>query len=334
MNQIPTIRLIFDRKNTANNNTKAIVQIEILYNRKRKYISTGVKVFKNQWSIKSSSVINHADADELNQLINISVTNIRKYFLLLKEKNETFSFEKFDLFLSNMAGNENSFLDFMRERIYNRNLKASTIKHHLSTLKKLESFGHIQSFVDLTVNNIRSFDDFIRQTLTHQVSIHGVHKRLKVYVREAYERGYIKENPYNSIHIERGKSKGIRFLTSSELLKIENAELYDGVLERTRDLFIFACYTGIAYSDIQNLTSDNILKDGENYYIEGYRQKTNSHFFTPALTKAVQVLKKYNFKLPVVSLEQYNMRLKSLALAIGLKKLLVVMLRGIHSPLR
>ena len=98
-------------------------------------------------------------------------------------------------------------------------------------------------------------------------------------------------------------------------------------LEHVRDLFIFACFTGLAYIDVAGLTQDNIRKsfDG-NLWIMTKRQKTNTDVNVPLLDIPKMILKKYKGKLPngkilpVISNQKLNAYLKEIADVCGIKK--------------
>ena len=99
-------------------------------------------------------------------------------------------------------------------------------------------------------------------------------------------------------------------------------------LENVRDLFIFSCFTGLAYIDVANLTQDNIRKsfDG-NLWIITKRQKTNTDVNVPLLDIPKMILKKYKGNLPdgkilpVISNQKLNAYLKKLRMFAGLKEL-------------
>lgn len=78
-------------------------------------------------------------------------------------------------------------------------------------------------------------------------------------------------------------------------------------LASVRDLFVFSANTGLAYSDLArfNYHTDVVSRNGYPY-IDGARLKTGSHFFTPILPPALEVLKRYNYKLPIISNQKYN----------------------------
>ena len=98
-------------------------------------------------------------------------------------------------------------------------------------------------------------------------------------------------------------------------------------LENVRDLFIFSCFTGLAYIDVANLTQDNIRKsfDG-NLWIITKRQKTNTDVNVPLLDIPKMILDKYKDKfpngkiLPVISNQKLNSYLKEIADLCGIKK--------------
>lgn len=120
------------------------------------------------------------------------------------------------------------------------------------------------------------------------------------------------------------------FLTQTELSNIENHNFLIARLERVRDLFIFSCYTGIAYIDIMSLSQENIIKgiDG-NDWIFTSRQKTKEPVKVPLLSKSCSLIEKYknhpltqetNTLFPKITNEKVNFYLKEIALATGLKK--------------
>ena len=56
------------------------------------------------------------------------------------------------------------------------------------------------------------------------------------------------------------------YLTKEELDQLTNVFLKSKDLDRIRDIFLFSCYSGLAYGDIKQLSRHNILKDGEDDY--------------------------------------------------------------------
>lgn len=120
------------------------------------------------------------------------------------------------------------------------------------------------------------------------------------------------------------------FLSAAELSNLETYRLPLERLDRVRDLFVFSCYTGLAYADIMKLTSDqlSIGMDGNTWIITKL-QKTKTSVRVPLLQKARELLKKYEGHpitqvmgtlLPVITNEKLNLYLKEVAEAAGIKK--------------
>ena len=80
------------------------------------------------------------------------------------------------------------------------------------------------------------------------------------------------------------------------------------------------CYTGLAYSDAVEFTSDRLDTDGEYTFVTGRRKKTNEEYIVLLLPEAKAILEKYNYQLPKISNQQFNIRLKRIAKESGIDK--------------
>ena len=130
----------------------------------------------------------------------------------------------------------------------------------------------------------------------------------------------IPRNPYKLVTFNRGKSKERQPLLESELVLIREAQL-DSRLDRVRDLFIFAAYTGLAFCDTQAFDFATMtIQEGSMSYIDGSRIKTGTKFFTPILSPAMDVLKKYDYKLPKISNQKANDYLHLIQAKLDIKK--------------
>lgn len=319
----PSLRFVFDRRNIATDNKKASVYLEVAFCRKRRDVPTGIHLYKNEWDEKKR-IVNRSDAMSLNAQLEALQNKVRGLLIGMQNNNEEFTFEKFDVC---MKGTENtgSFMDYMYDCIAKRKIRDSTKRQHLSAYNILERFGKIKSFQDLTPSMIKAFDDFIRMDNENrsQVTIHGIHKRIKPYVEEAFRSGYIKENPYLKFRVARGKSKDREFLTMTEINAIKNKQGLNECLQRVRDIFLFGCYTGMAYSDIEKFNPEtDVSEDGGSLFITGHRKKTDTGFVVMLLPQAEEILRKYDNVLPVISLQNYNLFLKALGVACDIRKTL------------
>jgi integrase len=103
-------------------------------------------------------------------------------------------------------------------------------------------------------------------------------------------------------------------MTNAELNRIKSKVFSTDRLNQIKDIFLFSCYTGLAYIDIKNLKSSDIQigKDGEQWIIST-RKKTGAHTHIPLLQVALNIMGKYNQKraisgyvLPVPSNQKVN----------------------------
>lgn len=308
--EYPTLRFVFDRKKVATKEKKGLVQIEVCSERKRKWIGTGVKVYADQWDDKRK-VTARPDSLDLNMKLDLMMSNILEYVNSLIRRKVPFDFESLDVFLKN-SSESYSFIDFIVRRTDERKDRAEgTIKHYRTLVKVLEDFGRINYFHDLTRSNITMFDDYLRSKGIKDTTVYGYHKNMKAYINEAIRFGIISENPYVGFKINRGKSDKRKYLTYEEMRRMERCRITDPSVNRVRDLFLFQCYTGLAYSDLYKFDfASDVERRGNKFIIADRRVKTNEDYFIVLLSPAMEILRKYDFDLPVISNQKYNDYLK------------------------
>ena len=144
----------------------------------------------------------------------------------------------------------------------------------------------------------------------------------------ARENNLLQSDPFATYKI-RLKKVDRGYLTKDEVAKLIQKEYCSERLEQVRDLFVFACFCGLAYIDLKNLNSDNIRigVDGGKWIITK-RQKTNVKVEVPLLQIPKMILDKYKGKLkdgkilPMISNQKLNAYLKEIGEVTGIKKIL------------
>ncbi|WP_430973815.1 tyrosine-type recombinase/integrase [Sunxiuqinia rutila] len=137
------------------------------------------------------------------------------------------------------------------------------------------------------------------------------------------------QNPYEIFTPTRNKTNR-DYLTLKEVETLKKKPLGTFRLSLVRDIFVFACYTGLAYAELEGLSLDNIYQgdDGNDWIIDD-RSKTDNRFRVPLLPEAKQILQKYEYYsdnhaerklLPVRSNQKMNEYLKELADVCGITK--------------
>lgn len=117
-------------------------------------------------------------------------------------------------------------------------------------------------------------------------------------------------NPFSKVSVGK-KTKDVEKLDDDEV-EVIREKSFVGRLECVKDLFLFQCYTALSYVDMANLTQSDIKCDDGIYYIRKPRQKTKVVFFTVLTDEALQILHKYDYKLPILSNQKYNSYLKEI----------------------
>lgn len=146
-------------------------------------------------------------------------------------------------------------------------------------------------------------------------------------MKYAEKKGYLKDNALRDVsYCENAVDRG--FLTTEELQKVEEVEL-NYHFSVVRDVFLFACYTGISYRDVYNLREKNIAVMNGHPWLLFRRQKTDNLSQVYLLDKAIAILDKYLYErpydgrlLPVYSNQVINRDLKKIAEACGIEKCL------------
>lgn len=129
-----------------------------------------------------------------------------------------------------------------------------------------------------------------------------------------------KNNPFVGYKIGR-KTKDVRFLTEEEVQRIKAKEMPFPGLENVRDLFLFQCYTGLSFCDMALLEPKDFQSNEEGVlYLRKNRKKTGVEFFIVLLPDAINIARKYDFHLPLISNQRYNIYLKEIGALCGIDK--------------
>ena len=308
--------VIYDRKKVAAKRGKGKVEVRVYISRtERKYISLGdVAPDELENFVSSSKVL--AIKKRCEQILAaMSVLDDK----LSVEKFDSYYYETEDNPFAKSKGSVN-FLLYMEQSIKQENIREGTRKHKICTLEAIRRFGQIKTTKDLTRENLVAFDQWLRDGIRSDVSINNYHKNFRIYTKRLATENVIDVDPYDLAKFKRGKCKEREPLSEAELKKLRTIKL-EGKLDKVRDLFVFAAYTGLAYCDVQSFSFDTMTElQGTLYYIDGSRLKTGSKFFTPILKPAMEVLKKYDFKLPRISNQKANDYLHLIQAAMKLNK--------------
>jgi site-specific recombinase XerD len=214
-------------------------------------------------------------------------------------------------------------------------LADGTMKNYYTTQKYIAKFLKEKyhrndiTLAELNYKFIIDFETFLskHQPKDHQKPLHnnGIMKhieRLCKMVNMAVTMDWLAKDPFAKYRQHFDKVERF-YLTKEELSAIENKKFSIERLQTVKDLFLFSCYTGLAYIDTMNLTAGNIIKgiDGNDWLITS-RQKTDTDVRVPLLPQAEELIKKYKDHpkaanhgtlFPVISNQKTNAYLKEIA---------------------
>nr|WP_295178179.1 site-specific integrase [uncultured Christiangramia sp.] len=200
-----------------------------------------------------------------------------------------------------------------------------------------QEFGRKDYYLqELDYNFVLKFENFLRilkpkhyqKNLQHNAVMKHI-QRLKKMISLAYRMEWIDKNPFLKFQSTL-EAREREFLSSEDLRKIEDKDLELERLERVRDLFVFSCYTGISYGDLNLLKPENLtIGINGKLWIVTRRMKNGNSVKVPLLRKAVSIIEKYkndiscqvnDSLLPVISNQKVNQYLKEIAIACEVKK--------------
>lgn len=312
--RIPSLTFIFDRKGCASKNRQGVVELRISEGKLRKYISTGVKLYPKEWS--NGSVVCRTDWKEVNDMLQTLKSRCSEIIVSMMREG------KLDLgavpgLLKESMIQSQTFLEYAKgvaERRYAK-IAEGTREHYEHWFRFMEEWKGIVYFTDVNEKNIVKLDNMLRKKGLKEVSRWTYHKILKFFILQAVDDGLIKKNPYAKLDIKKGGNDGLkRYLTPEEFHRFESCEIPIDCLARVRDLFVFQTYTMMSYADLEAFRADKLETiDGQTVY-RSSRIKTKQPFTVVLLRPAVNILKKYGGKLPMISNVKYNAYLKNAVL--------------------
>lgn len=315
--------IIYDRKHATKSGKQGYVEVRFCMNRQQKYFSTGIKVFADEWDYQECKVVRHPDRMKLNQ--RLTAIRAKAYKIVNKAYDDEDGFD-FNLLTRMFRGEPAKKIDFRtycEQRTAARCVSESTRTRYRVFTRFLRSWGKIISFSDLTVAKIRAMDEYLHTRKMGLATIYNYHKSLKLFINDAVIDNLVQDNPYRrlSFKISRGDKHYVDCLTIEQFESIRSLAVTNPHHAKVRDLFLFQCYTGLAYSDLMafDFCKCNLI-DGKFFY-HNRRVKTDVDFVLQLLPKVVEILNKYNNKLPQISNQKYNDFLKVIGSMVGVDNL-------------
>lgn len=314
--------IVYDRKHATEEGKPGSVEIRFSLNRKQKYFATGIRIAHNEWDYNKNKVVRRSDKDELNKRLAVLCTKADQ-IVSKSYSDDSFDFNTIAKLYQGEHAEEVDFPTYCEQRTLKRRVADSTKNRYRVFTRFLRSWGKIKSFSDVTIASIRAMDELLHARGMIQSTIYDYHKFLKLFISDAVIDGYLTENPYKKLpfKISRGDKKYVDCLTVEQFDAVRNLTVSTPHLCKARDLFLFQCYTGLAYADLMAFDFSECDLINGRYFYHDRRAKTDVDFVLQLLPQAVDILAKYKNKLPTLSNQRYNDYLKVIGSMIGVDSL-------------
>ena len=334
-----SVAIIRDWRKTAGDGKPGGLDVRVTVDRKSYYISTGIRVLAKHWA---GAVVSRPDADELNNRLGIIVKRVNEKMNEFIEKRQPIDMDaiKRHIYDGTKTDTGGSMLEWMKKQVPMLQVSEKTRGHYWLLLDRLEQYGQLRSWSDLTVEAIYEWDAWLHNNVKAQVkkgqperggsdgTIYNYHKHMKAMINRAVDFGIIAASPYARLKgkFKRGESDDYEYLTEEQMQRIVDTHPVPNTqMEDVRDLFVFQLFTGLAYSDSQAFDIKNYHKDGDVWVANGKRIKTGMPYVSALLPPVVDVLERHGWKVPTMPNQKYNCLLKTFGSVIGID--------GLHSHL-
>jgi integrase len=294
----------------------------ILYLRglgKTQKFNTGEKIEPKHWDTKKQIIKRtYAGHPELNSYLNALKEKIKKRIRLLYVEHDHITYEMIREQITSLFEVRkpvdskklffNAYDQFLEARKHER--RHRTIQKYETLLEHLKQFEkdkhYTLSFDKINQQFYEKFTAYLMQDLEHSNNTIGKYiSSLKTFLHWAVDHSYNTHIDFAKFKVYNDKTD-IVVLTEKELMNLYTLDLSDNnSLAKVRDVFLFQCFTGQRFSDIEGLKRDDIKNDS--WYLHTY--KTKDIIEIPLTPLAKEILNRYkddDKPLPVISHQKTN----------------------------
>ena len=335
--------LYFLRKSKVNAQGQMPIYQRITINKERFDISSGLFIEEDKWLSEAGKIKgNTEEARIINGQLEMLRATIYETEKKLFMNQVPITFESFKNEYQGKRERDRMLIPIFEE--HNRKIKelvgqeyaAGTLERYQTSLKHTKNFLLWKyNITDINIEKIdhafiMEYEFYLRseRKCANNSAVKYVKNFHKI-INQCMANGWLKRDPFVNY---KAKIKEVirEFLTEKEIEDILNKKFVAERLDLVRDIFIFSCFTGLAYIDVKQLTTDNISLgiDGDKWIFKN-RQKTDTASKIPLLPMAQEIIDKYadhpvcineNRLLPILTNQKMNAYLKEIADVCDIKK--------------
>lgn len=319
------------------------VYLRITIDKEVTELSISRKCEGKSWDKRAEKVLGKSEeARELNHYISTYRMKVFEARLLLIEQNKPVTAPAIKNLLTGIEEKAKQILAVFQQHneqmaaLVGKEFSPGTMERYKTSLEHTRSFIQWKyklddmSILKLDFEFVSDYEFWLKsvRNCNHNTSIKYIANFRKI-VNRCIRNGWLKKDPFIGFKMTKREVERVA-LTETELQAILDKKFRTERLEQVRDIFVFCCFTGLAYADIQKLKRSEIGIgiDGEQWIFTS-RQKTETVSHIPLLPTAQLLIEKYKDHpaceqlgklLPVLSNQKMNTYLKEMADVCGINK--------------
>ena len=262
-----TYKVTFSRNGYTRKDGKK--QVIISCNQNGKSIQINTKIFVYESQLKNGFIYNHEMSNEYNKYIYAIKNDFERLEIDMALSNKQVTLSTLRRQIKDGIRRNMPLQEFIENVNKMTTTRSDKTKASYDTLvRQINKFERSVTINDINVDFINSFIKWSKDNKLSHNTIVGRLKCIRAMINEAVKRNIIKmeDDPFKFIKIPMMKNRE-EFLTMNEVRKIENMKLYNKREKKIRDAFLFACYTGFRFSDLNSIKNSDIKTINGNKWI-------------------------------------------------------------------
>ncbi len=303
-----TFRILFYlKRNAPKSNGLVPVMCRITVNGKISQFSCKLDVDEKHWDVKTGRMTGRSMvALEANRMLDKIRVGINKAYQDICDKDNYVTAEKVRNAFLGMGMNHETLLAVFRQHNEDYAKQVGKIKSQRSYWKYCTVYNHLSEFIrqrykvsdialkELAPAFITDFELFLRTEKNHCTNtIWSYMMPFKRIIYMSINNGWLQRDPFYAYSIAKEETKR-GFLSKEEIKMLIEGSFKKKSYELIRDLFIFCCFTGLSWTDMANLTKENLQTSFDGHlWIKTNRQKTGTETNLRLLEVPLRIIKKY-----------------------------------------
>ncbi len=303
-----TFRILFYlKRNAPKSNGLVPVMCRITVNGKISQFSCKLDVDEKHWDVKTGRMTGRSVvALEANRMLDKIRVGINKAYQDICDKDNYVTAEKVRNAFLGMGMNHETLLAVFRQHNEDYAKQVGKIKSQRSYWKYCTVYKHLSEFnrqrykvsdialKELAPAFITDFELFLRTEKNHCTNtIWSYMMPFKRIIYMSINNGWLQRDPFYAYSITKEETKR-GFLSKEEIKMLIEGSFKKKSYELIRDLFIFCCFTGLSWTDMANLTKENLQTSFDGHlWIKTNRQKTGTETNLRLLEVPLRIIKKY-----------------------------------------